>query len=198
MAHLNSISASIYADLAFGVHVADLTAINAAIADGSIAATDFEAAFAASEVALGAAPTPLTGEFRRITNIREFPSVGTPANIVNVPVYGQKSSSQIQGQSDAPSLEVQLNFVADDWADATNYLGELVGNGTQYPFRVALMSSEPTSYLSTVGGIGSVLNSSYYFVGKIEALSVSPQLSDAVTATLTLSTQSDFYGAYTL
>ena len=48
---------------------------------------------------------------REVTNLREFPSVGTPANIVNVPQYGQSISSQISGQADAPTLEFTLNYI---------------------------------------------------------------------------------------
>ena len=32
--------------------------------------------------------------FLEISNVREFPAMGTPANIVNVPVYGQKTTQQ--------------------------------------------------------------------------------------------------------
>ena len=61
--------------------------------------------------------TPSTGDFdgaTEVTNIREFPSFGKPANIVNVPNYGQSVSSQIQGQSDAPTMEFTVNYVPGD------------------------------------------------------------------------------------
>jgi hypothetical protein len=65
------------------------------------------------------------------------------------------------------------------------------------------MNSEPTGtgdtkYASTAAGIGTVENSQYYWVGKIEALQVSPQLTDSNTATVTLTLQSEFFGAYTV
>ena len=53
----------------------------------------------------------------------------------------------------------------------------------------------------TVGGaasMGTVQNSQYYWYGKVEALQVNPQLTDSNTATITLSLQSDFFGAYTI
>jgi hypothetical protein len=41
-------------------------------------------------------------------------------------------------------------------------------------------------------------NTEFYFLGKIEAILVNPALTDAVTATVTLSTQSDFFGPATI
>ena len=127
--------------------------------------------------------------------------MGTSPNIVNVPTYGQKSSQQIQGQSDAPNLEITLNYVAKDWGASTK-LGALVGSGKTVAFRFALLNTEPTGagdtkYASVTAGLGTVENAIWYWYGKIEALLVNPQLTDANTATLTLTCQSPFYGAYT-
>jgi len=193
MTHISSIGAGIFSDL------------SVTIVPGGMPATYDAAGFAtlfATETT-GADVTPAVGEFVRVKNVREFPAMGTPPNIVNVPVYGQKSSQQIQGQSDAPSMELQLNFVASDWADGT-VLGDMVGNGKQYVFRFCLMNSQPTGagatkYASSVSGIGASgnENSVYYWVGKIDALQVSPQLTDANTATVAVTIQSEFYGAYT-
>ena len=141
--------------------------------------------------------------FVRIKNVREFPAMGTPPNVVNVPTYGSKTSQQIQGQSDAPSMEITMNFVAADWAkEVGNLLGNMVGDGIQYVFRFTLLNSEPkgsgdTKYSSTALGLGTVENTQYYWIGKIEALMVTPQLTDANTATITITIQSPFYGAYT-
>ena len=78
-------------------------------------------------------------------------------------------------------------------------IGSFVGNGTQYAFRFTLLNSEPANYNSVeTSGMGaSADNSQYFWIGKFEALQVTPQLSDANTATVTLSVQSEFYGAYT-
>ena len=193
MAHISSIGAGMFSDLA----------IAAASADPSFASLDtqaeFEALFATEINSSGG--TKATNTFVRVSNVREFPSMGTPPNIVNVPVYGQKSSQQIQGQSDAPNLEITVNYIPADWAAGT-ILGDMVGNGKLAVFRFALLNSEPTGsgatkYASTVAGLGTVPNSVYYWVGKVEALLVNPQLTDANTATITLSIQSKFYGAYT-
>jgi hypothetical protein len=191
MAHLTSIGAGVFSDLSFSTVSVTTTPTTYA---------DWSAKFA-TEVALGSAST--ANSFRRIKNVREFPALGTPANIVNVPVYGQSISSQVQGQADAPTLEITLNYVASDWRDEANYLGELVGKSLQYYFRFALLnqdsagSTPATKYASLAAGLGTVANSQWFWVGRIEALVINPQLTDAVTATLTLSTQTDFYGAFT-
>ena len=193
MAHISSIGAGMFSDLA----------IAAASADPSFASLDtqaeFEALFATEINSSGG--TKATNTFVRVANVREFPSMGTPPNIVNVPVYGQKSSQQIQGQSDAPNLEITVNYIPADWAAGT-ILGDMIGDGKLHVFRFTLLNSEPTGngntkYASTVAGIGTVQNSVYYWIGKAEALLVNPQLTDANTATITLSIQSKFYGAYT-
>lgn len=189
MTHISSIGAGMFSDLA--VHSTALTTIQANTAAADAKST-FDALFADA-----------TSDFTRIKNVREFPGMGTPANIVNVPGYGASTSKQIQGQADAPSLELTLNYVAADWADGS-ILGDMVGDGLQYCFRFALLNAEPLSvlaadeYASSALGIGLVENSYYYWVGKIEALLVNPQLTDANTATVTLSIQSAFFGAYTV
>lgn len=187
MAHISAIGASFYSDLSV---CTDSTANAAAIASPTQA--NFVLCFAATKYA-------------RIKNVREFPAMGTPPNIVNVPVYGQKTSSQVQGQSDAASLEITLNYVPADWASAST-LGDMVGDTTQRVFRFTLLNEAPTGYDGVVAGSGSIAgttedpveNSSYYFIGRIEAIQVNPQLTDATTATLTISIQSEFYGAFTL
>jgi hypothetical protein len=78
-----------------------------------------------------------------------------------------------------------------------------VGDGKQYVFRFTLLNSEPTGtgdtkYASTTAGVGTVENSIWYWVGKIDALQINPQLTDANTSTVTLTVQSALYGAYTV
>jgi hypothetical protein len=189
MAHISSIGAGMYSDLSVSKDAALLTSVNAAILAKTGIETAFKNCFTASE---------FTGaDALRILNVREFPSMGTPPNIVNVPVYGQATSQQIQGQSDAPSMELTLNYVAKDWAAGSGGLGDMVGDGKQYVFRFTLLNAEPPNHASASTGLGQVDNSQYFWVGKLEALLVNPQLTDANTATLTISMQSDMYGAYT-
>lgn len=200
MTHLSSIGAGIFSDLSVATPASPLSA--SAIADLD---TDAEfAALFASEIANVPPGTPAAGAFVRINNVREFPGMGTPANIVNVPTFGKRTSSQIQGQSDAPSFEVTLNFIGADWAKAAaSLLGPMVGDGVQRVFRFAMLNSEPTGtgvtkYAQTAAGLGTVENSVFYFAGKIEALVVNPNLTDANQATLTISMQTDLFGAFTI
>jgi hypothetical protein len=196
MAHITSIGAGMFSGLAIACPTTPPTFT------GLDTAAEFQALFATEIDTIGG--TKASGTFVRIKNVREFPAMGTPPNVVNIPVYGSATSQQIQGQADAPSMEITLNFVAAAWADeATNILGSMVGDGKQYVFRFSLMNSQPTGsgptqYASTELGIGTAENSQYYWIGKLEALQVSPQLTDANTATITITIQSAFYGAYTI
>ena len=196
MAHINSIGAGMFSDLAVAVPA---SAPTFATLD---TAAEFQALFATEIESIGG--TKAANTFVRIKNVREFPAMGTPPNVVNVPTYGQASSQQIQGQSDAPTMEIQINLVPADWAkEAGNILGNMVGDGNQYVFRFTLMNTESTGsgatkFASTTGGIGTVQNSQYYWIGKIDALQVTPQLTDANTGTVTITIQSKFYGAFTI
>ena len=200
MAHLSSIGAGLFTDLSVAMPNSPPTFANL---DTD---AEFHALFASmieSNSGTGETVTPGTkaaNTFVRIKNVREFPAMGTPPNIVNVPVYGQKSSQQVQGQSDSPNMEVTVNFVAKDWCSGS-LLGNAIGDGNQYVFRFALLNSQPGStYNSTAGasGLGAVQNTVYYFIGKLEAMVVNPQLTDANTATITISIQSAIFGAYTV
>jgi len=198
MAHIQSIGAGMFSDLSVAVPT---TAPIFATLDTE---SEFNALFASEVQSAGGVLGANT--YVRVKNVREFPAMGTPPNIVNVPTYGQKTSQQIQGQSDAPNLEITLNYVPAEWASGS-VLGNMVGDGKQYVMRFALLNAQPPGYASTgannlggssASGAGAVENTVYYWVGKLEALVVNPQLSDANTATITLSLQSKFYGGYTV
>ena len=195
MTHISTIGAGLYSDLS----VCRETYPGSTPTDASGWAALF-----ATELTNGVAVTGATGEFTRILNVRSFPEMGTPPNIVNVPVYGSKTSRQVQGQADAPSFEIELNFVPLDWQGAPNYLGSMVGDGNMYGFRFALLNADSlgvtaaTKYATTALGLGTVANSLYYWGGKIEALQINPQLTDSNTAKLTISIQTAFYGAFTV
>ena len=197
MAHINSIGAGLFSDLSIAMASTDPTFSTLDTA------AEFQALFA-TEIA-SVSGTKAANTFVRVGNVRTFPAMGTPANIVKVPTYGQKTSSSIQGQADAPQLELDMNFVASDWAKDTGgiLLGNAVGDGKQYVFRFTLLNAEPTGtgptkYAATAPGIGTVQNSQYYWIGKLEALLVTPSLTDANTAKLSMSIQSNFFGAYTI
>ena len=199
--HIKSIGAGIFSNLAIAFNATGLTPMPTIT---NVTATD-AAAFAALfgqpatiNATTGAIQTPAAADFVLLKNVREFPAMGTPPNIVNVPVFGQSQSQQIQGQADAPSMEITLNYVADDWK-AGSVLGALVGSGNSCVFRFALVNNDPGSYATkTAGaGLGAVQNTIWYFQGKIESLLVTPSLTDANQATIAITLQSKLYGAYT-
>lgn len=172
MAHISSLGAGIYSYLD--------------IYDGtSTPASENAAGYAALFV------TANSADIQRMPSVREFPSIGTPANIVNVPVYGQATSSQVQGQADAPSLEITVNYVPEDMLAIHNLIGQEVY------FRF-FMSSEACTLATSLGATIAQPNTSFYFKGKVEAILVNPQLTDTTTATVTLSSQSDFFGPATV
>lgn len=115
-----------------------------------------------------------------VTHIREFPSFGKPANIVNVPNYGQSVSSQIQGQSDAPTLEFTLNYVPS----AHNTLQGLVQDGVTYVFQLDVKNASTGD------------NAAFYVKGQVASFEVAPNLTDSNQATLTLCTSTDYTGPF--
>jgi hypothetical protein len=190
MTHISSIGAGLFSDLSVGLVKQNPVGLSAPWTKEELAAM----------FTTQAAPTdntPVATEFISIAGIREFPPVGTPSNIVNVPGYGSATSLQIQGQADASSFELQINYTGTQW-DKANYPGKMVNDGNAYPIRLAILNSRPPGLASSPAGLGAVENSIYYFIGKLEAIAVQPSLTDANIATLTLSVQSQFYGAFTI
>ena len=175
MAHISTLGAGIftYLDIYSG-----------AVANTVDTATEFADLFV----------TANSADITRMPSVREFPSIGTPANIVNVPVYGQNTSSQVQGQSDAPTLEITVNYIPDDMIDFHN----LIGTEVAFRFMMCAQSTDLTASLDTANTALAYGNTEFYFKGKIEAILVNPALTDATTATVTLSAQSDFFGPVTL
>ena len=188
MSHIASIGAGMFSDMSIAFDTA-----GPAAAPGTMSKANLDALFAAECLDT----TPALNEFIRVKNVREFPAIGTPPNIVNVPVFGQSVSQQIQGQADAPSMEITLNYVATQWASGTP-LGDLVGSGEQAVFRFSLLNAQPTDYAATVGAMGTVQNTYWYFLGKIDSLLVTPNLADSNQATIAITLQSIVYGAYTI
>jgi hypothetical protein len=179
MAHISSIQASIFTQLAFNPNAV------ATLSDGNTQAK-LVALFAT-------APT-------QVANIREFPEFGAPANIVNVPVYGKKTSVQVQGQSDSPTLEFTLNYVPAEHAAVQ----AMVGNGQLYAFQISLTSQEPANLLQIpTTGIGTPVgnvntnNTVFNFLGKFESFLVTPSLTDSTQAKITLSMQTEMFGPAT-
>jgi len=178
MAHIDSLTAGIFSYLDI---FTDVTNVTPATED----APGYAALFTTVTTDVDSA------DIKRLPSVREFPSIGTPANIVNVPVYGQNTSSQVQGQADAPSLEVTVNYVPNDMNDFHTRIGD------QVYFRF-MMCDAAVTLADSIDGTITAKNTAFYFKGKIEAILVNPQLTDTTTATVTLSTQSDFFGPATL
>ena len=176
MAHISSLGAGIYTYL-------DI--FTGTIPAGTDTAVECAALF------VGTTPGTADADHVRMPSVREFPSIGTPANIVNVPVYGQATSSQVQGQSDAPTLEVTVNYISADMDPIHNLIGQEV------VFRF-MMAASPVTQDEGAGTTLAAENTEFYFLGKIEAILVNPALTDATTATVTLSAQSDFFGPATI
>jgi hypothetical protein len=207
MAHITTLGASIYSDLAVatGVVTANVAAssgVTTVLPDtlDMHLTTGFPPLFADEDAVIA-------GSFRRVANVREFPNFGTPANIVKVPAFGQKQSSQVNGQADAPTLELTINYVATDWTTGATgtVIGNMVADGIARVWRFTLLNVDSTNvagdgtkYASSAAGLGTVPNSQFFWLGKLESLLVKPSLTDATTATVTLSIVSDFYGAFTI
>ena len=113
--------------------------------------------------------------------LENSPTFGTPANIVNVPVYGQSTSLQVSAQADAPSLEITLNYVPSTHAA----LEALRVAGTQHTFRISLQNDSAGTDVS-----------SFYFNGSVASFTITPSLSDSNQATMTLALTSDFVGPF--
>lgn len=212
MAHISSIGAAIYTDLS--VAIGPTTAgVAAASLPATMNKTGFDSIFNTTSTS--------DVNYMQIPNVREFPAVGASPNIVNVPIYGQKTAQTVSGQSDPPSLEVTVNYIGSEWAKGVvsttwvnnvvatrgNELANMVGDGVKRAWRFTLLLTQPTGaalgaaqsqFDSNAGGLGLVENSMYYFLGKLESLLVTPSLTDSTTAKLSFSIQSDFYGAYTV
>jgi len=194
MAHLTKISAGKFSSLDYvpvttGVTASSsleditsqfVTADNQALVTTSVASTPVREVLEAGVVHVG--------------NVREFPSLGTPANVVNVPVYGQATSSQVSGQSDAPSLEFSLNYVATDHAA----LEVLRKSSALVCFRVrmsdvkqATSNGSPVAYADQEFG-------DFYFFGTIASFEITTGLTDAIQASITLTVNGDFTGPVSL
>jgi hypothetical protein len=217
MAHISSLTAVMFSDLSvttFEVSEADwltLQSTNAVTAAASLGKLfDNKATLATSTSFADHLPatTSLTNpEFAQITHLKEFPALGTPANIVKVPEYGSKTSKQIQGQADAPSMEITLNYIPSLWAGnkltvGTTAVGPEINDGKLYVFRFTLLGKDPGTYTSSalggaLSGAAGTDHSCFYFLGKLEALEVTSSLTEALTAKLTISAQSEIKGAYT-
>lgn len=271
MAHISSIGAGVFSDFVIACPAADFTLTSL---DALKTSAQWQALFAAE---LTSGVTGATGTYTRVKSVREFPSIGAPANIVNIAQFGSKSSKQINGQADAPTIELTVNLIAGDWDNNVSMTAKYLNDGKNHPFRFTLLNAQPQDYgigslaitpagvvpttaastsvaiggeltfanaaamsqfgvgqrlatilaptvsigritaisatgvkldtayttpatvgaMGTMSGLAEVANSQWFFYGKLEALLINPQLTDANTATLTISVASDFFGPFT-
>ena len=189
MAHITSIGAAKFTTLDYVPTTAQNA--NSAISDiADLFVSNLTAAAADSVTA----ETPESAVVH-VGNIREFPSLVTPANVVNVPVYGQAVSSQVAGQSDAPTLEFTLNYVPADHA-AIEVLRKAA---TRLCFRVRIADSKiSTDASGTTLADNADKFADFYFFGTVASFEIAPSLSDSLQATMALTIEGDFNGPFSL
>lgn len=207
MPNISSIGAGIYTSLAF---------IDQDVVDG--------AGTPGTTVGRGAAPSVWAGLFetrgttaglnegdkvpytvgthaKAFGRIREFPNLGIPANVVNVPQYGQGSSSQIAGQSDAPSLDFTFNYVPTEHA----FISTLRESGENRLFRIRLSNAQQ---VEDTGGVilpfeskeAATSNmrefSDFYLFGSVASFEIVPNLTDSNQLNVTLTIDGEMGGPY--
>ena len=188
MAHITSIGAAKFTTLDYVPNTAN---------NANSTAADLHALFVSnsSTAIAGGADETVEAAVVHVGNIREFPSLGTPANVVNVPVYGQATSSQVAGQSDAPTLEFTLNYVPADHAA----IDTLRKANTRLCFRVRISDADITTDADGVMlADDSDKFADFYFFGTVASFEISPSLSDSLQATMALTIEGDFSGPFSL
>lgn len=173
MAHISALDSGIYSFM-------DIFTGDASGLPTNPAAADFAALYVT-----GSANTT------RVPSVREFPAIGETANITNVPVYGQRISSQVAGQADPSSIEVTVNYVAEDM-QAIEALKR-----TDAVFRFMLAREDVTVAQAAAATLAAE-NTSWYFRGRIETIQVSTSLTDTPTAVITISSQGNVEGPATI
>lgn len=197
MAHINALSAVKFTSLSYSEAGAGQAWSRPTNATGWQAL--FESAngtLTAQSVSGGGTATPST---ELVGSVREFPNLGTPANIVNVPVYGQSISSQVGGQADAPTLEFTVNYVPTQHAR----IETLRESSKEVAWRVRLTDAEDARIQFTESDTARQtiqdsddLYDDFFFLGTVQSFEIIPSLDDSMTATFTVSINGDFEGPY--
>jgi len=161
-----------------------------------------------------------TANARAFGRIREFPNIGIPANIVNVPQYGQPSSSQVVGQSDPPNLDFTFNYVPS----IHYFIDDLRASGETKLFRIRLSNGElvksqggtaanesggtdgagsadvqlPYEWQNGAGDDGSTIRefSDFYLFGSVASFEIVPALTDANQVNVSLTIQGQLSGPW--
>lgn len=152
--------------------------------------------------------------------VREFPNLGIPANVVNVPQYGQATSSQISGQSDPPSMDFTFNYVPTQHA----FINALRENNSRRLFRVRLANGEqivatgttttgtnvsngtdaigtqgvnlPKETITAATTTSMVEFSDFYFFGSVASFEIVPSLTDSNQLNVSLTIDGKMRGPY--
>jgi len=194
MPHISSIGAGMYTSLTF---------LNSPVEEGtgSTAGTVYKGDTPVEWIDMfETSGTPWTAGTDAVNfgRIREFPNLGIPANIVNVPQYGQAVSSQIAGQSDAPSMDFTFNYVPTEHA----FIDAMRQGGEQYLFRVRLANAkqEVTDTGVNVPSLdadGNVTEASdFFFFGSVASFEIVPNLTDSNQLNVTLTIDGEMEGPY--
>jgi len=150
------------------------------------------------------------GQFLTFPNVRDFPSFGNSSNLINVPEYNITTSRKLVVQGDLTEIDIKVNYIPNSWLTngntyaTTGLLADAIGDNISKGFMLAITNKLPANYTTattgpTVGGTltAPILNSLFFFVGRIETLEIEPARDEALQATIRLSVQADVSPAYT-
>lgn len=210
MPNISAIGAGIFTSLAFvdvPVIDGDNTVSGTSVGRGSSVST-----WAGAFETRGSVPatadskvqwTKATADVKAFGRIREFPNLGIPANVVNVPQYGQGASSQIAGQSDAPSLDFTFNYVPTEHA----FISALREAGELRLFRIRLSNATqdvdadqivlPWEYTQS-DNTGTDMRefSDFYLFGSVASFEIVPNLTDSNQLNVTLTIDGEMAGPH--
>ena len=156
--------------------------------DTAIATARTTASIAGWETLLESQETSTSGtdaSFQTVTNIVTLPTIGEAANIVNVPIYGQASSSQISAQADAANVEIVLAYAVS----VHDALRTLNRDGIRRLFRIRLAPAELPATVTT-----STDFADFYFLGQVAGFTITDSLTDAARMNITMTREGDFGG----
>jgi len=204
MPNISSIGAGIYTSLAFiDLDVQDGAGDATHVGRGDDVATYvglFETRSSTSGLNPGdSVPWTVGTDAKAFGRIREFPNLGIPANVVNVPQYGQGASSQIAGQSDAPSLDFTFNYVPEEH----KFISLLREGGENRLFRIRLSNAQQVEDTAgvilpyeTVQGSGSDMRefSDFFLFGSVASFEIVPNLTDSNQLNVTLTIDGEMRG----
>lgn len=179
-------------------HISGITAVrftSLAISTAEVTSDARQGMIADSEAALFRTAFATTSNVSEIGQVREFPNLGTPANIVNVPSYGQSISSQVGGQADAPDLTFTLNYEPSSAGHAM--LNTIRQDGDLVSFRARLTDVENLTLTMGVPAASEAFDDMYW-TGRVISFEIIPGLNDSLQASIAVTIEGDFVGPVSL